>query len=137
MKTLQQFILENNMLNTKELFVYEEYESLVDNNFNKTKHPVFVNPNKDEIREYSKTTNNVRFIAHNNKFYIFHGSVLHAHAIKQLGLPITSEPHITHAFLGIAKPNNNGTLSFSDSNQKNIDPNVVKTKYQYINKYFN
>lgn len=124
-------------LNEQLLFVYEEYDSLINNPINRTKHPVFVNPTKDEIRELSQGTNNARFIAHNNKFYLFNGSVLHAHAIKQLNLPIGSEPHISQAFLGIAKPNANGTLTFSDTNQKNIDPNIIKDKYQYINKYFN
>lgn len=119
------------------LFVYEEYDSLIDNPINRTKHPVFVNPTRNEIRELSRETNNARFIAHNNKLYVFNGSVLHAHAIKQLKLPINSEPHISQAFLGIAKPNANGTLTFTDTNQKNIDTKTINDKYQYINKYFN
>ena len=116
--------------------VEEDYDSLMTNPLNKEKYPVFVDPTKDEIKELSKDTNNVRFISHNGKMFLFHDGILHAHAIKHLGLPISNAPPIHQAFLGIAKPNADGTLSYSGTNQVITRPNALNQYHRHILKYF-
>lgn len=125
------------MLIEVELVIDEEYDSLVTNPLNtKQKFPVFVNPEKSEIQELAKSTNSVRFLAHKGKLHVWDASVLHAHAIKHLGLSITSTPPISHAFLGIAKPNYDGTLSFKETNQKIPTSDSIQKHHSEILHYF-
>jgi hypothetical protein len=117
-------------------FIKEEYHSLMKNPITGKHHTVFVNPNAGEIRELAKETNNVRFISHNRNFYLFHGENLHAHVKTHLGLNLTNDPPIEKAFFGIAKPNADGTLSYSDSNQTIKDPAKIVQHHGHIFKYF-
>ena len=117
-------------------FIQEEYHSLFKNPINGKTHTIFVNPNKDEVRELSRETNNVRFISHNKKMYVFNGENLHAHVKDHLGLGVSNDPPIEKAFFGVAKPNADGTLSYSDSNQNIKDPNKIVQHHQHILRYF-
>ncbi len=99
-----------------ELMINEEYHSLVDSPINRKKYPIFVNPTSSEIKELGEDTNLVRFIMYDGKLYAFSGALLHATAIKHLGLPISNDPSIRDAFLGIAKAIG-GRLQYYDSNQ--------------------
>jgi hypothetical protein len=121
-----------------EKFYTEEYHSIATNPLNKQKRTVFINPSKDEIRELSKETNNVRFIAHKGNTYVFHGDFLHSDMIKHLGLPLESNPPINKAFLGVAKPLANGKLQFTETNQKipanSVD--LVEKLYKHLYNYF-
>jgi hypothetical protein len=120
----------------KELVTTEEYDSLVKSPLDKRHYPIFVNPTRSEIKELAKETNLVRFIAHNGLFYLFNGALLHAYVIKHLELPISPEPTIEVAFLGIAKASPAGTLEYYDSNQlKPKDVHKVPQLYPYIEKY--
>lgn len=119
-----------------EIDLMEEYDSLLTNPLNKKTFAVFKNPDKSEIRELSQSTNNVRFIHHKGDLHVWDGSVLHAHAIKHLGLPLTSNPPINHAFLGVAKPNFDGTLSFKETNQNIPTADAVKKWHPGALKYF-
>ena len=106
------------MLLTKlKLPVTEEYHSLVGTGLNKKTYTIFIDPTKDEIKELARESNSARFIVFQNHLYIFSAEVLHSFAIKHLGFPISNDPPVKYAFLGIAKPNLNGTLVFTDSNQ--------------------
>jgi hypothetical protein len=117
-------------------FVREEYHSMFKNPISGKHHTIFVNPNKDDIRELSKETNNVRFISHNRNMYVFNGENLHAHVKDHLKLGLTNDPPIEKAFFGIAKPNADGTLNYSDSNQTIRDPNKIAQHHSHIFKYF-
>ncbi len=99
-----------------ELMINEEYHSLVSSPINRKKYPIFMNPTSSEIKELGEDTNLVRFIMYDGNFYAFSGALLHAIAIKHLGLPISSDPNINQAFLGIAKAVG-GRLQYYDSNQ--------------------
>lgn len=120
------------------MIVKEEYHSLVKNPLNKKIHTVYVDPTKDEIRELAKETNVARFISHDNHLYLFHGELLHSDAINHLKLPIyVDKPPIEKAFLGIAKPNANGKLQYTDSNQlKQTDIGKVPKFHPHLGKYF-
>lgn len=117
-------------------FLKEEYHSLFKNPISGKFHTIFVNPNKDEIRELSRETNNARFISHNKKLYVFHGENLHAHVKDHLGLGVSNDPPVEKAFFGIAKPNSDGTLSYSDSNQTIRDPAKIAQHHGHIFRYF-
>ena len=118
----------------------EEYHSLVKNPLNKKIHSIFIDPTKQEIKELSKEMNVARFISFDNHFYLFDGSLLHSDAINHLKLPIyTDNPSIKKVFLGICKPNTNGTLTYLDSNQ--IKPTTetlekINIFHSHIDKYF-
>lgn len=114
----------------------EEYHSLMNSPIDKRKYPIFKNPDKSEIKELAKDTNLVRFISHKGDFYVFNGSLLHSHAIKHIGLPISDDPPIKDAFLGIAKASTNGKMEFYDSNQKDAkNPKDVMKYHEHIMKY--
>lgn len=117
--------------------VREEYHSLIKNPLNKKIHTVYIDPTKDEVRELSKETNVARFIAHDGHLYLFHGGLLHADAINHLKLPISDKPTVEKAFLGIAKPNANGKLQYTDSNQlKPTDIGKIPRYHPYISRFF-
>lgn len=114
----------------------EEYDSLMTNPLNKKSFPVFKNPEKSEIQELSKSTNAVRFLSHGGHMYAWDASVLHAHAIKHLGLPVTSNSPVNHVFMGVAKPNYDGSLSFKETNQNIKSPNDIKQYHSGVMHYF-
>lgn len=121
----------------KELITTEEYHPLAGSPINKNKYPIFINPVRSEIRELAKESNLIRFIAYKDDFYVFNAALLYAYVIKHLNLPISSEPPISKAFLGIAKANLNGTLQYYDSNQTIRDFSVIPDLYPYLSKWFN
>ena len=114
----------------------EEYDSLMTNPLNKKSFPVFKNPEKSEIQELSKSTNAVRFLSHGGHMYAWDASVLHAHAIKHLGLPITSNAPLHQAFMGVARPGGDGSLRFSETNQKITDPSLIEKYHSHLSSYF-
>jgi hypothetical protein len=95
----------------------EEYHSLAKSGVNKKAYPIFINPTRSEVKELAKENNIVRFISHKGDLYAFSGELLHAHAIKHLELPVSNDPPIKDAFLGIAKASANGSMEFYDTNQ--------------------
>jgi hypothetical protein len=115
--------------------IEEEYDSLLKSPWNdKVAHPVYKNPDKSEISDLSKTTDNVRFISHKKNMYVWDGSILHRHAIRHLNLPISSSPLIKDAFLGVAKPNSDGTLAFDSTEQRINEP--IHKYHSHILQYF-
>jgi hypothetical protein len=121
------------------VLVDEEYHSLAQDPYDKShKHafPVFKNPTKDEIKELGQTNNTARFIAHKGDLYAFSPMLLHANAIKHLGLPITSNPPISHAFLGVAKANHDGSLAFKETNQHIPNADDIRKHHSAILHYF-
>lgn len=115
----------------------EEYVTLVKQIHDKKPYPIFINPSRGEIRELAREENLARFIAYQNQFFLFSASLLHANAIKKLELPLSSEPSINDAFLGVAKANLDGTLDYYTSNQISDEQlDEVSKLYRYINKYF-
>lgn len=104
-------------MKVKEIMINEDYHSLVSSPINRKKYPIFINPSRSEINELSEDTNLIRFIIYQGNFYAFSGALLHATAIKHLELPISNDPPISEAFLGIAKAVPGGKLQYYDSNQ--------------------
>lgn len=132
MKKFKEFMTKISEVTT----VPEEYDSLVSSPVNKRKYPIFKNPDRSEIKDLAKETNLVRFIAHKGDFYTFNGALLHAHAINHLKLPISHEPPIEDAFLGVAKASSDGRLSYYDSNQlKAKDAHRVDKLHPQVRKY--
>lgn len=67
---------------------------------------------------------------------MFSAALLHAFVIKHLELPLSLDPNINDAFLGIAKANLNGTLAYYDSNQKIPNAEIIAKKYSFLSRWF-
>ena len=117
--------------------IEESYLTHVLNPISNKKYPVYKNPSVRDIRELSGETNAAAFISHDKNLYVFHGGLLHKDVIPQLKLPISGhDPDPRQAFLGRAKPNSNGTLSFSGSNQKITDPGLIEKHHDHLKTWF-
>jgi hypothetical protein len=116
----------------------EEYDSLVRDPYSHSKsYPIFKNPSKSEISELSKDTNSARFISHDKNLYVFNAQILHDHAAKHLDLPINqNSPDIKRTFQGIAKPNHDGSLAFSETNQKIRNATDIEKYHGHLKTYF-
>mgnify|MGYP001087810994 CR=1 FL=1 len=122
----------------EEINLEESYLTHVLNPISNKKYPVYKNPSIRDIRDLSGETNAVAFVSHDKNLYVFHGGLLHKDVIPQLKLPIPNhkDPDPKVAFLGRAKPNSNGTLSFSGSNQQIKDPNLIQKHHSHLSQWF-
>ncbi len=130
-----------------EILINDEYKGLVAVKYGKSKsaYSVYVNPQRQEIKDLAKDSNVARFIAFDGKVYVFPGSLLHEKAITSISdlEPLskysndTERVPIEQAFLGVANVNMNGELHFSGTNQRiaNNQHDFVRENYAYITRY--
>jgi hypothetical protein len=115
----------------------EAYLTHVLNPISNKKYPVYKNPSIRDIRDLSAETNAVGFVSHDSNLYVFHGGLLHHHVVGQLKIPVDSKnPDIKQAFFGRAKPNSNGSLEFSGTNQQIKDPNAIEHYHSHLKTWF-
>lgn len=99
--------------------------------------PIFKSPLKSEdVTELVKDFDGkVRFIDHDNNFYIFPASLLHSDAISQLKLPLNSSPTFQQAFLGFGRIDGNRKIRLEGSNQfkESIEPKMI---LQFLSKFY-
>jgi len=120
----------------KEIF-NEKYQNLAKASITKELYPIFINPTKSEVRELALSSGMVRFIAYNGDLYVFDENLLHADAIFNLDLPLSSSPDFRIAFLGVAKANFNGVLQYYGSNHViSSELSIVAKYHSYMLKYF-
>lgn len=82
----------------------EEYVAGISPRHNKKEYyEIFKNPTSSELMNIRSKGIFARFIAIKNDIYVFPAELLHADAIKELELPISNDPPVNKAFLGVAK----------------------------------